>query len=603
MRDDERAESQSEHTGERLESWKSIAAYLNRDVRTVQRWERKDGLPIHRFRRAHRSLPYAYASEIDRWWAGRSHSADDRKSAERQPDGNPEILRHFWLAAASLALVIVTAMLWIGMRARSRSALAPVATVTTHSATARKLYAQADALVIKDRPAEAETLLHEAIAEDPSFASAHILLAWSLRNQNRPSVDYLPSAARAEQFAAGASEGERLFIRGSALDMRGRETEACAIYEALVRIQPAHHWAVNNLSGCIQRHRSGDPAAVADLWAELADAAPGDLDKNILAAWANQFLLGDVERARIYRERAERLQRDGARGVLVSDAWMRLLPSYEKWLADDVQATAAGVTEMFAHYDRKPIDRLSRDDLYTETGCLLLVLGRLHDAELVFDKLVQDTLRHGLVSLVDFARDDMDRARKDEAVYLRERAVPTAMMISTRIGLLDSVRARLVETGPDLGPLATAIEGELAFRAGDVDRAIQLLSSAVSHPYGQPPYFLAAETLANALAQRGSQTEAIEVLETAAAQRVRTYDPFYSGGTFAGYTWLRVRLLQSELYARAGRRAESRQVASHLVKLLAIADPDFPILRRATHLSTVGRPERAALSVDNHRQP
>jgi hypothetical protein len=30
-----------------LGSWKEIAAYLGRDVRTVQRWEKKEGLPVH----------------------------------------------------------------------------------------------------------------------------------------------------------------------------------------------------------------------------------------------------------------------------------------------------------------------------------------------------------------------------------------------------------------------------------------------------------------------------------------------------------------------------------------------------------------------------
>jgi hypothetical protein len=32
----------------RLDSWKEIAAYLGRSIRTVQRWEREEGLPVHR---------------------------------------------------------------------------------------------------------------------------------------------------------------------------------------------------------------------------------------------------------------------------------------------------------------------------------------------------------------------------------------------------------------------------------------------------------------------------------------------------------------------------------------------------------------------------
>jgi TolB-like protein len=54
---------------DRLESWKKIAAYLKRDVRTVQRWEVTNGMPVHRHQRPHRPLPYAYKQELDAWWA------------------------------------------------------------------------------------------------------------------------------------------------------------------------------------------------------------------------------------------------------------------------------------------------------------------------------------------------------------------------------------------------------------------------------------------------------------------------------------------------------------------------------------------------------
>ena len=32
----------------RLESWKEIAAYLKSDATTVRRWEKREGLPVHR---------------------------------------------------------------------------------------------------------------------------------------------------------------------------------------------------------------------------------------------------------------------------------------------------------------------------------------------------------------------------------------------------------------------------------------------------------------------------------------------------------------------------------------------------------------------------
>jgi len=52
---------------DRLDSWKQIAAYLHRSVRTVRRWERDEGLPVHR--QAHRALASVFAlkSEVDEW--------------------------------------------------------------------------------------------------------------------------------------------------------------------------------------------------------------------------------------------------------------------------------------------------------------------------------------------------------------------------------------------------------------------------------------------------------------------------------------------------------------------------------------------------------
>ena len=52
---------------ERLDSWKEIAAYLNRDVTTVQRWEKQEGMPVHRHLHDKRGSVYALSSELDAW--------------------------------------------------------------------------------------------------------------------------------------------------------------------------------------------------------------------------------------------------------------------------------------------------------------------------------------------------------------------------------------------------------------------------------------------------------------------------------------------------------------------------------------------------------
>ena len=68
----------------RLESWKEIAAYLRREVRTVQRWEKSPGLPVHRLQIGKQGPVYAYKAELDAWYRDRrpeleSDSSDKRK--------------------------------------------------------------------------------------------------------------------------------------------------------------------------------------------------------------------------------------------------------------------------------------------------------------------------------------------------------------------------------------------------------------------------------------------------------------------------------------------------------------------------------------------
>jgi serine/threonine-protein kinase len=76
-------------TASRLESWKEIAAYLRRDVTTVQRWEKREQLPVRRHRHGKLGSIYAFTSEIDAW--------REQRSARLEPhmtDGDQSIERH-----------------------------------------------------------------------------------------------------------------------------------------------------------------------------------------------------------------------------------------------------------------------------------------------------------------------------------------------------------------------------------------------------------------------------------------------------------------------------------------------------------------------------
>src|SRR5919206_542751 len=57
---------------DRLDSWKEIAAYLKRDVTTVQRWEKREQMPVRRHLHDKLGSVYAFRSELDAWARNRN---------------------------------------------------------------------------------------------------------------------------------------------------------------------------------------------------------------------------------------------------------------------------------------------------------------------------------------------------------------------------------------------------------------------------------------------------------------------------------------------------------------------------------------------------
>jgi len=71
------SESPSEgRSNVRLNSWKELAVYLQCGVRTVQRWEKTEGLPIHRHLHQTQGTIYAFTAEIDEWRRNRARPTD-----------------------------------------------------------------------------------------------------------------------------------------------------------------------------------------------------------------------------------------------------------------------------------------------------------------------------------------------------------------------------------------------------------------------------------------------------------------------------------------------------------------------------------------------
>ena len=119
----------------RLNGWKEIATYLERGVRTVQRWEKDVGLPVRRIGTGGGEVVYALVEEIDRWL----DSAAAKRAAGQLPDPGGELgdprpassagsgetssaavrsgitrRRSAWIASgAAVVLVAVAALTWV----------------------------------------------------------------------------------------------------------------------------------------------------------------------------------------------------------------------------------------------------------------------------------------------------------------------------------------------------------------------------------------------------------------------------------------------------------------------------------------------------------
>jgi TolB-like protein len=79
-------------TEKRLGSWKEVASYLRCNVRTVQRWERSEGLPLHRHFHQTGSTVYAFSGELDAWLDTRSLVRSSPSTAPKRSNALERLL-------------------------------------------------------------------------------------------------------------------------------------------------------------------------------------------------------------------------------------------------------------------------------------------------------------------------------------------------------------------------------------------------------------------------------------------------------------------------------------------------------------------------------
>jgi hypothetical protein len=106
---------------ERLDSWKEIAAHLQHDERTAQRWEKENGLPVHRVPGKGRHAVFAYRMEIDAWLvgAGIAQPTPAALQTAAMPNASPGWLARIprlaqagLIAALAIGLFAVASFVW-----------------------------------------------------------------------------------------------------------------------------------------------------------------------------------------------------------------------------------------------------------------------------------------------------------------------------------------------------------------------------------------------------------------------------------------------------------------------------------------------------------
>ena len=320
----------------RLESWKEIAAFFNRDERTVKRWEKDKGLPVHRIPENTGARVFAYSDELTQWMnapkpaAAPAPAAAVNAGAAEEPAETsfvppPRSRKRLILLAAGAALFCAAL---IFTHARELKHQSPESTTSAgFASTARPHRAEADPLAKQlylsgryhwdkrtpDDLNQAVNYFNQAIARDPGYVDAYVGLAncYNLLREfaAMPPEDAFPRALAAARKATeldsssaeahtalafvtfywnwDAAEAEHEFQRALALDpnyvtahhwyatflmVLGRSSEALEEISLAQQLDPASTPILADKALILFHH--GDTEQAITLLRQLADSQP-----------------------------------------------------------------------------------------------------------------------------------------------------------------------------------------------------------------------------------------------------------------------------------------------------------------------------------------
>ena len=281
------AENDTTGGGKRLDSWKEIAAFFGREERTVNRWEKEQGLPVHRLPGT-RGRVYAFTNELSAWLATPRNGSDGGSaldssagvavvSGDEATKGNPQHRRLAFrfavgavLGLCAIALVIFppranrtpkTADQAVARPRQTSAGVAVLASTPAHDPEAEQLYLKGRYYWNKRTPDDLSRALDyftQAVVHDPNYAQAYVGLAdcyslmreYTLMPSNEAYRRALAAAKKAVELDNESSEAHAslAFVSFFGMwDIAAGQQEFRRAIDLNPNNAVSHHWYANAL--------------------------------------------------------------------------------------------------------------------------------------------------------------------------------------------------------------------------------------------------------------------------------------------------------------------------------------------------------------------
>jgi tetratricopeptide (TPR) repeat protein len=269
----------------RIDSWKEIAAFFGRDERTVKRWEKERGLPVHRLP-GERGGVFAWSQELTDWLnsaaEGNGHAQDAALPAPPVPPplephapGQPPLPSApvappshtlLWIAAVVVAILAAIAGSFLFLRRPFSEIglirdLRPAAPHRTPDPVAEEYYLQGRYYWSRRTEGslrQAIDAFTQAVVHDPSYPQAYAGLAecydimpeFSSMPRSEAFPRAIAAARKAVELDGSLAEAHRAL--GFALFYwEWKIPAALGEYQRAIQLDPrdeeAHHWYATSL--------------------------------------------------------------------------------------------------------------------------------------------------------------------------------------------------------------------------------------------------------------------------------------------------------------------------------------------------------------------